>query len=65
MFGRKFGFRCPFMMEKIPHAIEVYKLLSFLCSGLSHKRKSERIERKFKSQNPDLKRLSNLPIKSG
>ena len=21
MFGRKFGFRCPFMMEKIPDAI--------------------------------------------
>ena len=37
MFGRKFGFRCPFMMEKIPHAIEVYKLLRFLGASLSYK----------------------------
>ena len=31
MFGRKFGFKGPFMMEKIPHAIGNY-ILPLICS---------------------------------
>ena len=49
------------LVNFIIQELKFCKFPSFFC----RERKSERIERKFKSQNPDLRRLSNLPIKSG